>query len=64
MLYSSIIAALTAARDYDIDADLSTETGLIRTGVDGFYHFHNTWPDAVADLTKRVADAVAARRAR
>lgn len=61
---SSTIAALAAARDCGIDADLSTEAGLIRTGVDGLYRFHDTWLDAVADLTKRVAEAVAARGAR
>lgn len=59
---SAIITALIAAQDYGFDADLSVEDGLIRTGVDGFYRFFSDWPDAIADLTERVAKAVGARR--
>lgn len=58
---TSIITALQTARGAGIDADISTEGGLIRTGVDGFYRFHDDWPDAVADLAERVAEAVGAR---
>ena len=59
---ATIIAALEAARAAGIDTDLSTKDGLIRTGVDGFYRFHDDWPDAVDDLTERVTKAVEARR--
>jgi hypothetical protein len=59
---TAIITALIAARDHGIDADISVESGLIRTGVDGFYRFHDDWTAAVDDLIKRVADAVEARR--
>ena len=59
---ATIIAALEAARALYIDADISAEDGFIRTGVDGFYRFHDDWPAAVDDLIKRVAAAVEARR--
>jgi hypothetical protein len=63
MYDNDIITGLIAfARDHGIDADFSVEPGLIRTGVDGFYRFHDDWPAAVDDLTKRVAVAVGARR--
>ena len=57
----SITTALEAARATYIDADISVEDGMIRTGVDGMYRFHDTWTEAVKDLVERVAAAVAAR---
>ena len=59
---NDIITALIAAQDHGFDADISAEDGFIRTGVDGFYRFHDDWPAAVDDLTKRVAAAVEARQ--
>ena len=64
MFDNAIATTLDEARYNGIEADLSIESGLIRTGVDGFYRFHESWPDAIADLTERVAEAVAARGAR
>ncbi len=58
---TDIITALDSARAAGIDADLSTECGMIRTGVDGEYRFFGDWPAAVADLAERVAAAVAER---